>query len=343
MLKHIFSFFILINLSIPWAGHCFTLSTDIDAALDLEIVRQDFVVEVKQLHIPGHPNACNPSVIRWHHQLLLSFDAYIGRDDQPDGIGLAHLDDDFNVIGEPQILDLPKNLWQDPRLVATEDRLYMVFNGAITSGIRRMFVAQVRCDSGKFIIDTPEALLTFPGENAEQWERNWIPFTYNNTLFLTYSLVPHRILQPLLGTQRCEEVCSTTVSSAWNWGAPKPGTAAHLDGDRYLALFHSIKVMPTTHSEGKSIQHYFMGAYTFENHPPFAITALSRNPIVGSNFYHGQEYQTVKPCRVVFPCGFVMDNEFVWVVFGRQDHELWVAKFEKRGLYESLVPVVSIP
>lgn len=26
-----------------------------------------------------------------------------------------------------------------------------------------------------------------------------------------------------------------------------------LDGDHYLALFHSIKVMPTTHSEGKFI------------------------------------------------------------------------------------------
>ncbi|HEY4831050.1 MAG TPA: hypothetical protein VIH61_00600, partial [Waddliaceae bacterium] len=170
---------------------------------------------------------------------------------------------------------------------------------------------------------------------------NWIPFVNNNTLFFAYSLVPHRILQPFLGTQRCEEVSSSTISNAWNWGNPKPGTSAFLDGDHYLAVFHSVKVMATTHSEGKSIQHYFMGAYTFENHPPFAITAISQNPIIGKNFYHGQEYNMIKPCRVVFPCGIVIDDQFVWVAFGRQDHEVCIVKLEKRGLYESLVPILS--
>ena len=312
-----------------------------DAAVDLEVMAQDFVLEVKQLQIPGHPTACNPSLIRWNNQLLLSFDAYTEGNNEPDRIGLVYLDDDFNVIGEPQILDLPGNLWQDSRLITTEESLYLVFNGAINGGLRRTFVAQVGSDSGRFAVDTPEALLHFPGEKADQWERNWIPFVSSNTLFLTTNLVPHRILQPFLGTQRCEETSSTTFSSAWNWGTPKPGTAALLDGDHYLALFHSVKVMPTVHSEGKPIQHYFMGAYTFENRPPFAITAISQNPIVGEHFYHGPEYKMVKPCRVVFPCGIVVDDRFVWVVFGRQDHEVWMAKLEKTGLYESLVPVLG--
>lgn len=341
MLNCILIFLILISVSTLYAENRSNFSEDLNIILDLETMAQDFVIETKQLQIPGHPNACNPSLIRWHNQLLLSFDAYIERDDQPDGTGLVYLDDNFNVIGAPQILDLPMNLWQDSRLITMADRLYMVFNGAINDGIRRMFIAQIRCDAGKFIIDTPEVFLSFPGENAKQWERNWTPFTNNDTLFLTYSLVPHKILKPFLGTQRCEEVSSKTFSSAWNWGIPKPGTSAHLDGDHYLALFHSIKVMATAHSEGKPIQHYFMGAYTFENHPPFAITSISRRPIVGKNFYRGQEYDMIKPCRVVFPCGFVIDDQFIWVVFGRQDHEVWMAKIEKNGLYNSLMPVVS--
>lgn len=311
------------------------------APLDLEVMAQDFVIEVKQLQIPGHPNACNPSLIRWHNQFLLSFDAYIQRNDQPDGIGIVYLDDDFNVIGKPKILDLPMNLWQDSRLITITDRLYLVFNGSIAGGIRRMFVVQVELDGEKFILNTPEALLYFPGENADQWERNWIPFVSEDALFLTYSLAPHRVLRPILGTQTCEEISSTPLYCAWNWGTPKPGTAAHLDGDHYLALFHSTKVMTTKHSEEKSVQHYFMGAYTFENRPPFAITAISQTPIVGKGFYHGQEYAMIKPCRVVFPCGIVIDDQFAWVVFGRQDHEVWMAKLEKRGLYESLVPVIS--
>lgn len=186
--------------------------------------------------------------------LLLSFDAYTKENNEPDQIGLVFLDDEFNVISEPQILNLPRNLWQDPRLITIEERLYLVFNGAINNdGLRRMFVTRVNYDNGKFKVDAPEALLHFPGEKAGQWERNWIPFVNCNTLFLTYSLNPHRILQPILGTQRCEEVSSTTFSSEWNWGTPKPGTAAHLDGNHYLALFHSTKVMSTIHSEGEAI------------------------------------------------------------------------------------------
>jgi predicted GH43/DUF377 family glycosyl hydrolase len=78
-------------------------------------------------------------------------------------------------------------------------------------------------------------------------------------------------------------------------------------------------LMATVQSKGKSVQHYFMGAYTFDRQPPFAITAISPSPIVGKNFYRGPEYKTVKPLRVVFPCGFVFDDRYIWVVYGKNE------------------------
>jgi hypothetical protein len=84
-----------------------------------------------------------------------------------------------------------------------------------------------------------------------------------------------------------------------------------------------------------------MGAYSFEKHPPFAITAIRQTPIIGNNFYHGPEYKMTKPCCVVFPCGLVLDDHYVWVVFGRQDHEIWMAKLDKKGLYDSMIPATS--
>ena len=167
-----------------------------------------------------------------------------------------------NVTGIPQILDVPKNLWQDARLVVLDDGLYLVFNGAVDGGVRRTFIAQAYFDGVEFSLKAPQALLHFPGENPTQWERNWVPFVYNNALFLSTHLSPHRILRPLPGSQECEEIASSNFSSSWMWGTPKTGTTAHLDGKHYLAFFHSIKVMPSIHSEGKPIQHYFMGAYT---------------------------------------------------------------------------------
>lgn len=307
--------------------------------IDLEQMTQDYVLEVRQLHIPGYPTACNASIVRWQNRLILSFNAYsVGKEDQPDLMGLATLDEDFKVTGTPQILDVPKNLWQDARLVVLNDTLYLVFNGAIEGQVRRTFITQADFNGVEFSIEPPKAFLHFPGENPNQWERNWIPFVYNNSLLLATQLMPHRILSPVLGSQTCEEITSLNFSSSWMWGTPKTGTTAHLDGNHYLALFHSIKVMPSIHSDGKSIQHYFMGAYTFEDHPPFQVTAMSKEPIVGKHFYHGPEYTMCKPCRVVFPCGYVMDKEFIWVVYGRQDHEIWMAKLEKKGLYSNMEP-----
>lgn len=311
----------------------------LSASVDLETMAQDFVLETKELKIPGYPGACNPSIVRWHNTLVLSFNAYTEGTDAPDQIGLVYLDGDFNVNGTPQILNVPKSPWPDCRLITNEDRLYLVFNGSIDGGIRRTFITTVQYDGAKFSIDAPEPLLYFPGQKADQWERNWIPFIYDNTLFLTSNLAPHRILQPFLGSQRCEEAASTPFSGTWDWGPPKPGTSAHFCGDHYLAFLHSVKMMPSAHSEEKPIQHYFMGAYCFEKHPPFAITAISKQPIIGEKFYHGPEYKMTKPCRVVFPCGFVMDDHYVWIVFGRQDHEIQVAKLDKKELYDSMVPV----
>lgn len=332
MKKSIIFFTLLMNLFL-FKKSFGNLPSDIN----LDKMTQDYVLEVKQLHIPDYPTACNASIVRWQNRIVLSFDAYsIGKEDQPDLMGLVFLDKDFNIISCPQILDVPKNLWQDARLIVLKEDLYLVFNGAINGDVRRMFIAQVEFNGIEFSIEFPRALLNFPGENSSQWERNWIPFVYNHSLLLATHLSPHRILRPILGSQTCEEVASSNFSSSWTWGVPKPGTAAYLDRNHYLAFFHSIKVMSSIHSEGKPIQHYFMGAYTFEDHPPFRITAMSKEPIIGQHFYVGSEYNMCKPCRVVFPCGFIMDKQFIWVVFGRQDHEIWMTKLDKQGLYSRM-------
>ena len=289
------------------------------------------------MHIPGYPTACNPSITRWHNDYVLSFDAYLENEKMPDRMGLVWLDSDFNVISEPQILPI-KNTWQDPRLIPIGDRLYIVFNGSVEMGTRRTFVSEVFDDQGHLSIGDAESLLDFHGMKKDVAERNWVPFVYSDKLLLAYSLMPHRILYPVLGTQTCEEFSSTDAAFTWGWGSPRPGTTALLDGDHYLGFFHSSKVMATIHSGGKPLQHYFIGAYTFEANPPFAVTSVSPAPIVAENFYHGPEYKMVKPMLVVFPCGFVFNDRYVWVVYGKQDHEVWVMKIDKEKMYKTLIP-----
>lgn len=326
---------------------CFPLT----AYIDLEEMSQSFVLETKKIDIPGYPNAFNPSIARWKNRLLLCFRTRDPVTNTASIIGLVQLDEDFNPIGTPQILKINfkhptlQPMTQDPRLITVGDTLYMVFNDMINPPLeisRRMCIGIVQNDGEKFFIENPDFLLDYENKNNKIREKNWIPFEYKQNLLLAYSINPHLIFHPWIGTNKCETFAYSKGSFVWEWGELRGGTPALLDGDEYLAFFHTCKSMPTVHSQGKKIDHYFMGAYTFAANPPFNLTRVSPEPIVGKKFYHGPAYNTWKPLRVVFPGGMIISKDTVWVVYGRQDHEVWIVTFDKKGLLDSLIPVTTL-
>jgi predicted GH43/DUF377 family glycosyl hydrolase len=318
---------------------------------DLETLAQDFVLDVKRIEIPGYPGSFNPTITRWNGELLLCFRIRTPYTGETNKIGLNWLDEDFNLIGETKILDIrtkerrTPTKEQDPRLIVVEGKLYIIYSNTLDiteRETRRMFLGEVQYDGDNFFVENPECMTYFENEKTQRWEKNWVPFDHNGQLHLAYTLIPHRILYPVLGTEECETVASSWGSLTWNWGQMRGGTPALKIDDQYLAFFHSSKNMQTVHSEGKNIAHYFMGAYTFSAEPPFVLTAISPEPIVGKKFYNGPAYKTWKPLRVVFPSGYVHDDKHIWVTYGRQDFEIWVVKIDKKGLLESLVPVTSV-
>ncbi|MBM3184653.1 MAG: hypothetical protein FJZ64_05045, partial [Chlamydiae bacterium] len=307
----------------------------------------DFVLETKWIRIPGYPDAFNPSILRWQGKLLMCFRTYHPETRSTHHIALVHLNEEFEPIDSPRFLQfrsedifcLQKR--QDPRLVTVENRLFLIYNNSIHDEVRRMLIAEVRQEEDRFIVDSSECLLHFEGEQEIRSEKNWVPFDYEGNLHLAYSILPHKILSPIPGMNACATIASTLASIKWNYGVLRGGTPALLLGEEYLAFFHSCKSMKTQHSQGKTIPHYFIGAYTFSAKPPFAIQKISKEPIVGPLFYHGPAYKTWKPLRVVFPGGYVANENFIWILYGRQDHEIWVVKLDKKGLMESLVKVTQ--
>jgi len=314
--------------------------------VNLETSAQDFVLETQQIEIPGHPLAFNPSIIRWQGRLLLSFrirypETLINQ------IGLIFLDEEFHPDGSAQILDIrmpdplsvPKR--QDPRLVAIGDKLFVVYNNVLLRNfkpeIRRMFAAEVHFDGTGFYVDQAEYLRYFEDEKPDRSDKNWVPFDYEGTLLMARFLDPHWVLRPIWGTGICETFSKSARPIYWDWGQLRGGTPALLiNPDEYLAFFHSSINMPSLHSKGKIVRHYFMGAYVFSAHPPFEIKRMSSEPIIGKNFYLGKEHQTWKPLHVVFPGGFVFDDRYIWIAYGRQDHEIWIVKLDKERLLNSL-------
>lgn len=319
--------------------------------IDLNQLTQGFILETKKIEIPGHPFAYNPSIIRWKGSLLMSFRSYNPATRSTNPFALVWLDENFEPVSTPQVFELPfKNpvlvsKQQDPRLIAVGDRLFIVYNNILEHvthrEMRRMYVIEMHYDGMTFAASEPECLLHFEGENEMRYEKNWVPFAYDDQLLLGYSIIPHKIFHPLLETNSCETLFSTKKPFKWDWGVPRGGTQAMPDGDHYIAFFHSWADVPTVQSNGKKITHYVMGAYTFESKPPFSLIAVSPEPIVAKDFYEPPYYKTWKPLRCVFPSGLVISEDYLWVAYGRQDHEIWIAKIDKKELLKSLVPVSS--
>lgn len=319
--------------------------------LNLEDAAQDFVLETKRIIIPEFPHAFNPSIIRWNDTLLMSFRVIPNpKNSFVSWLYLIELDNNFEPIMKPQRLwtrdkhsKIPSRA-EDGRLISIKNKLYIIYSDnedpLISKGGFRMYIAQILCDNGLFYLDTIERISSFPGNNIKRREKNWTPFIYKNKLLLAYSLNPHIIFQPLRGTNSAQLKASSRSTITWPCGELRGGTCALFDKDHYLAFFHSACKMATIHSHNKEVLHYVMGAYLFSANPPFAITHISPEPIVGKTFYSGKEYHPYwKPVHVVFPCGFIQDEKYIWISYGRQDHELWVAKLDKEKLYASLVPV----
>lgn len=323
----------------------------LDAAFDFEQDTSSFILESKQIQIPGYPDAFNPSIVTWNGATLLCFrnindpkDSY-----NTSEIGLVYLNKDFEAISTPQILKFNSSenhpcRAEDGRLIIISKRLHLVYsddeNLLISKGGFRVHVAELEENDGQFFLSSKNRITEYEGVHPNVREKNWTPFDYNNNLFLSYSLNPHLVFQPIPGTNACETIAHTRKSLSWQWGELRGGTQSLLVDGQYLTFFHSCYRMASEHSEGREMLHYFMGACSFQAEPPFEMSSVSSCPIVGKGFFSGALYKPYwGSWRGIFPAGFIFDEENIWVVYGRQNHESWVVKLDKRKLLESLIPV----
>lgn len=335
-----------------YAGQMDAFSNSTGHLPNLEAMQQEFVLETRQILIPGYPDAFNPSVVIWEGERLMSFRARDPNTQSTHLVGFVWLDDQFNLKSSPQLLEWPEKYYkgsfsvQDPRLLVVADELYMVYSSVVQMPYgpqRRVAVAKLDVNQGHISVAADWALTDFEFHNPMRIEKNWIPFAYADRLLLSYSICPHLIFKPYLDESACNTIAVSSSDVAWDWGPLRGGTTAlDMGNGDYLTFFHSSKEMKTEHSKGKKISHYFMGAYTFKTAPPFEMTSISPEPIIARGFYSPPEYKTWKPLRAIFPTGFIMDENSIWVFYGRQDHEVWVIHLDKEGLMSHLKPTQSL-
>lgn len=314
--------------------------------IDLAAFETGIVKEVVRIHLDDYPEAFNPSLHFDGKHFTLTFRHL------PDKrrlwhsvIGIVRLDRNLNIVSAPTILNTrqhqPKTVPQseDARLLEWNGRHYLVYNdnidfvAAARDQRRDIYLSEISIDTLTLISTTK--LLHDRYMETRLWEKNWTPFVWKGLLLMVYSIEPHEIIYPNLPYGRAQTTYQTSSEIDWEWGSLRGGTPALLVDGHYLSFFHtalhtSSKAAP---QEGK--WHYFMGAYTFSAEPPFQITKVSPHPISHSEFYKESDAKK----RVIYPGGFVDMGDDLYVAYGKDDREMWIAIIDKEKLMQSLIPV----
>ncbi len=304
----------------------------------------EIIKETKQILLPSYPNAFNPSILKVDQGFLMTF--RFSRDPHKDPtsyIGIVLLNDSFDVISEPELLNTRNTFSKTPtqsedaRLFTYRGRIFLIFNDnteyiwRTVFDNRDMFIAELIHENGRYSLSLPLKL----AYGTVPVQKNWSPFEWNQNLFFSYSVNPHEVIHPNLRNGLCYQSYKTEGFIDWEFGTLRGSTPPILDDGEYLAFFHSARKMSTFYTHGWPLWHYFAGAYTFSAEPPFEMKKISPFPIVEETFYGFSN--TIK--RVIFPGGIVICGNAIYMAYGKDDCEIWIATLDKEALKNSLVPV----
>jgi hypothetical protein len=315
--------------------------------LDLEaLAQQNIVLSTKRIILPQFPAAQNPSILKVDQGYIYTFRVL----DYPfvNHIGAVLLDESFDPISEPQLLDTRlenrdiESHSEDATIFTWQNRIYLLYNDNVEVnrlwwGDRRdMFIVELTFENGEFKLKPATKLIYEQKYFTQHWQKNWGAFIWKDCLLFRYTINPHEILYPNLHDGSCYSCYETKTPIEWEFGELRgSGAALPIDG-QYLAFFHSgIQVTSQVTPPEEPYWHYFCGAYTFSAEPPFEITCVSPYPIVDKEFYVSSGLYK----RIIFPGGFTLSGPHIYLAYGKDDCELWIAVIDREALMKSLVPV----
>lgn len=307
------------------------------------------VIATKRIYLPTFPGAYNPSLLQTATGYLLTFRYLPNRSNYPwlSHIGIVRLDQSFEPTSPAQLIDtryindITPSQSEDARIFSYKGKIYLIYNDNMDLTFpslwdrRDMYVAELIDTGDQFYAFEPVKLMYKKKYANILWQKNWSPFEWKDTLLLSYSVYPHEVLSTNPETGVCKQFCETQYPIDWIYGTPRGGTPAQLVDGEYLAFFHSSSYTSSPCSDNRELWHYYMGAYAFSAEPPFEMTKFSSSIIDGPGFYTYSSYEK----RVIYPGGFVVDRSNLYLAYGKDDSEIWIATINIEALKESMVDV----
>lgn len=266
--------------------------------------------------VPGPADArFNSSIIRYAGKLLLAYrTGWAGAK-----IHVAELSEDFTPGRSATLAPLnhpsAEHGQEDPRLFVYRGRLHVSYTGVtVASGQTITNVLYARL-SDRYEV---EEVFAPHYSGRRVWEKNWACFDWQGMLLAVYSISPHVILH-IQGNQ-AYPFAETANPFPWSGGELRGGAPPVLIRDQWYCFFHGRE-------GGYAHGRYNVGCLTFENRPPFRVTALSPEPILKADPATKPADQSWEPA-VVFPAGAILERGQWLVSMGVHDRFTDVATFD---------------
>lgn len=214
----------------------------------------------------------------------------------------------------------------DPRIIwIPGNKLLMVYSSTTGVGLN------LECIRGSIIMDLNQSdsfieneTFRMSPEELNSRQKNWIPFVYNEEIYLIASICPHIIYKFDINTKIATKVVENNWSHPWMYpdlflrGNTNP---VLMDDGNYLSTFH------TAIWYGKTC-YYDNGCYIFEGKYPFKVLRCANRtylPAEGATEPHFRNFGRI---ACTFPVGMVLENDELLISYGDNDSVVKIMKVD---------------
>jgi len=201
--------------------------------------------------------------------------------------------------------------FEDPRVFKFRNKLWIICH---FRGINFPYPSLVNTNNFNnnniliFPIDNSSNPILLYYKNMQKYEKNWMPFEYNNNLYIVYSVIPsHKILLVDINTGNCTNIYETKAripSREFGNGSP-PQLIKIFNKEYFIGILHI-----RGHKNNDNIIIRKNIFYLFKKNPPFNIKYISNIFNLDSIFY-----------EIEFVVGLMVDQnkKLVYISYGVDD------------------------
>lgn len=288
--------------------------------------KNNLIIEKHKLEI-NDTSPINGSIVDYKNNDYLFVFRICKNKNKKSYIGLSILDENFKQKVDHIIVNTNTSSAEDPRVFKNGDEYFLIYNDVlpIKHFCRAMYIAKL---DKNFKIEYKTCL----DLHIKPVEKNWVPFTKDNKIFLSYNPMPHKVMHLKDPSKNdlihlCFENNPCFSRFFWEYGTPRGGTPAILIDDMYLSFFHSCF--------GKREQKwYVMGAYLYDSNEPYKVKKVSKHPII---------FGMRKNIYCAFPSGISHKQkdgkDQIIVSYGENDQTTNILVIDKDTLFSNMKDV----